>query len=237
MKDNQSGAYFVSRRTLRDTPRRKRRGSHRAAGVLIAVLLLLTAGICLLVVFLPERSESTGVSAGFGGKTYYFLATAETDEKVQALTSAQYAAERGGAGYIYNNGKYRIVASAYEREADVKTLVEVNADSHYFSLTFANSSYAKGDKRVLECLTGEWFSTVFTAASELDRGNITEAAAEHAVKKASGKLRKLAYSAESDRLKTAVVSVSLECPASRSVLSFIRYVNVGMLISVYDALN
>lgn len=240
MKDDISGAYLISRH---NRPRRekqyKNRGPRRAAGFLIAVLLLLTAGICLLVVFLPNLTKSTGSSSAvnFGGKTYYFLATAESTDRTYALTAAQAAAERGGAGYIFNNGNYHIVAAVYEREADVKTLVSVNDNSHYLSLSIPAGVFQKGDKRVLDYLIGEWFQTVYTAATELDRGNITDSAAEHAVNGACKKLAELASGAETDALKNAVKSsCSFQIQGLRTVLSYVRYINASVIISVCEAL-
>ena len=241
MKDEQSGAYLVSRnyRARRTTHYRNRRRPRRAAGVLIAVLLLLTAGICLLVVFLPRLSAvGAGGAVGFKGKTYYMLATAEVTDRTEALIAAQTAAERGGAGYIYNNGSYHIVAAAYEREADAKTLVSVNANSHYFALALPAAECGAGDRRALEYLTGEWFTTVDTAATELDRGNISDAAAERAVFDACMELSDRTYGADTKKLQRALASATeYSSPQSRSVLSYIRYVQTNVIVSAHNALK
>ncbi|MDE6029626.1 MAG: hypothetical protein K2F90_04835 [Clostridiales bacterium] len=231
---------YVIQRGGRKSASRRRGGARRSAGILITVLLLLTAAICLLVVFLPRMGgggKSVGASTTVSGKTYYFLCTAETEDKTQSLLHAKNAADRGGAGYVYNDGKYRIIAAVYAKEADVKTLVTVNADSFYFSLALNGGNYASGDKSVIDYLTGEWFSVVSTASTELDRGNITESAAEYAVSSACDKLRALAINAKSERLKSAVLSCDYAQPQSQTVLSYIRYVNVQFLISVISALK
>ncbi|MCH5165571.1 MAG: hypothetical protein J1G01_04135 [Clostridiales bacterium] len=239
MKDEDfANAYLVSRRyRSRSETRYRKRKPRRAAGVLIAVLLLLTAGICLLVVFLPKMTASVGAAPVFKGKTFYMLATAKVSSRTEALIAAQSAAERGGGGYIYNDGEYRIIAAAYDRESDAKTLVSVNADSHYFALTVPSSSKS-GDKRVLEYIVGDWFLTVTTAAAELDRGNITESAAEHAVAVACRKLCALADNAESAYLKHAVTGVcDIGIQTNRTVLSYIRYVQVAVLVAAHTALS
>lgn len=214
--------------------RRSRRGG-RSAGILVTALLLLTAVTCLLVVFLPRGKASTAVTA-VSGKTYYFLCTAETEEKNAALVAAQSAAERGGAGYLYNDGKYKVVAAVYERESDAKTLVSVNADSFYFAYGLPKSDYASSDKKVLDYLIGDWFNTVYTAATELERGNTTESAAEHAVMAACDKLTGYALNAASERLKRAVIACAYDPPQSRTVLSYIRYINVSTVLSTITAL-
>lgn len=220
--------------------RRRSGGAGRAAGVLISVLLLLTAAICLLVVFLPrlEKSKTVGAaSASVSGMTYYFLCTEETDGRVQSIASAQNAMERGGAGYVYNDGKYKTVAAVYERESDVKTLVTVNAESFYFSLGLPSGEYDSGDRAVIDYLTGEWFETLSTAATELDRGNISESAAEYAAASACKALRDLAYGAHSEKLKNAITSFDYSPPQSQTVLSYIRYIQVRYVLNVISALT
>lgn len=240
MTEYSSGAYIVSRKDRRGKRNRDpRRRPGKAAGLLVIVLLLLTAGICLLVVFLP-RIKFAGVSgaADFSGKTYYFLTTAKATDRLTAREHAQYAAERGGAGYIYNDGNYRIIAAAYERESDAKTLASVNADADYFAFSLPSAACDGGDKATLEYLAGELFTVCATAASELDRGNITEASAEYAVRAALDKLTALACSASSERIKTAAAECVLyEIPQGRSVLSYIRYVQVRALVRMRAALE
>ena len=230
------GAYIIQRGGRKTS--RRRGGAGRTAGALIAVLLLLTAAICLLVVFLPRirGGSAQSASAAVGGKTYYFLCTAETDERLQGMMSSQNAMERGGAGYLYNDGKYKVVAAVYARESDVKTLVTVNADSFYFSLAVPSGNYSDGDKAVISYLTGEWFDTLSIAATELERGNTTEAAAEYAAFRACEALKSLAFKA-SDPIKAAITSLSYSPPAAQSVLSYIRYIHVQYVIAAIGALS
>lgn len=230
--------YIISRRPRRSEKYRDPRRPKRAAGVLVIVLLLLTAGICALVWLLPGLTETAGGSPSFGGKTFYFLATAKTDERVEALTAAQAASDRGGAGHIYNDGEYRVIAAVYDRESDVKTLVSVNADSHYFALEYPKLDCDERDRRALEYLTGEWFSSVFAAVTELDRGNITDAAAERAVFSCCRRLEKLAYDCADRALQNALLSaVELDGQASRSTLSFLRLIHVKAIVYAYIALT
>ncbi|MBD5132066.1 MAG: hypothetical protein HDT28_05710 [Clostridiales bacterium] len=238
MRDEEySAAYFVPRKTSTRKSKRRRR-SHRAAGLLITVLLLLTAAICLLVFFLPRlpKAVTSSSSHAFGGKTYFALAVGNTTTRQEALTFAEYAQERGGAGYIYNDGEYKIIAALYEREVDAKTLVSVNQNSFYFSLSVPSCDCEDGDKAALEYLTGEWFSTVNAAATELDRGNITEAAAELALDTANGKLKTLAHNAQNSRLKSALLAITERALDGFRVLSGIRYIQVFAIVTAGEAL-
>ena len=231
------GAYIINR------GRKKRRnsGAGRSAGILIAALLFLTAAICLLVVFLPRLTlsmqASQSASLASVGKTYYFLCTEQTDERTSALLSAQNTRERGGAGYLYNDGKYKVIAAVYKSESDVKTLVTVNPNSFYFSLSVAGGKYSGGDREVLNYLTGEWFDTLSLSATELDRGNTTEDAAEYAAFRACEKLRGLALNASSEKLKSAILSCEYSPPQTQSVLSYIRYVHVRYIVAALCALS
>lgn len=237
MRYSQNDAYIIERGG-RKSSRRRRSGAGRAAGILIAVLLLLTAAICLLVVFLPRiGNKSTAASASVtASKTYYFLCTTETDERLSAIASSQNAIERGGGGYIYNDGKYKIIAAVYAKESDAKTLVTVNANSFYFSLSLPGGEYASGDKAVIDYLTGEWFDTLLTVATELDRANTTEAAAEYAVQSACNRLRDLALKANSEKLKNAICACVYSPPQTQTVLSYIRYIHVQFVVAAYSAL-
>ncbi len=230
---SQSSVYIINR----GRSKKRNRGARRAAGAFIGVLLLLSAAICLLVVFLPKTKSGAASSSVGKAKTFYFLATGdEYESRLQALTAAQQTAERGGAGYVYNNGKYKIVAAVYDRESDVKTLVTVNADSYYFSVTFPSRDYSSGDRAVIDCVFGDWFASVYTAATELERGNITESAAEHAVSAACGKLCALAEKA-SLSLQRAVYSCEYDTPQTRSVISYIRFITVKTVLSVYETVT
>lgn len=234
MKDIRSGAYFINRRPSRRSARKNR----RAAGVLIAVLLLLSAGICLLIVFMPKLTGTVASSSPeFGGKTFYFMATAESTDRAQATVLAGDTAARGGAGYIYNDGKYHVVAAVYEREADVKTLVSINADSHYFALTVPAVKCGDGDKALLEYITGDWFTTLYTAATELDRGNVSDAAAEFTVVSALDRLAELARGASGQTANAANAVAQLRIPDNRSVLSYVRYLQASALVCVRAALT
>lgn len=234
---SQTEPYIIDRRGGRD----KSTGAFRAAGVLVGALVFLTAAICLLALFLPKLVEMNAAPVGTvatGGKTFYFLCTAESEGRTQALMSAQSAVERGGAGYIYNDGKYKIVAAAYERETDVKSLEEVNPDSYYFSLDLPRAEYASGDRAVIDYLCGEWFDITHTAATELDRGNTTDAAAEHAVQTVANRLLALSLAAENAMLRLALSGCVYRIgDQTKSVQVNIRGYMVQTLISGIEAIS
>lgn len=226
MREDSSGVYIVSRRAAKRSYGGRRRG---AVGVLVTVLLLLTAGICALVVILPRLDGAGGGEASapaFSGKSYYMLATCETDGYAEAAVAAQDASARGGAGYIYNNGKYHVVAAVYSREADAKTLASVNPDSHYFEVWLSPTALTDAETAALEYLVGDWFDAVYTAATELDRGNATDAAADYAVMRACAELSRYAEPCGERLRRTLQAASEYDTVRSRSTLSYIRYITV-----------
>ncbi len=237
MREYSEGAYFVSRRSRRAASR-KRRG----AGVLVLVLIILTAGICLLVVFLPRMTVSVGADASFKGKTFYFLSLGEFDGYVEASEAARATAARGGAGYVYNDGKYRIIAAAYEREADAAALASVNDNAEYFAVEIPAANLSDADGAAMTALVGDYFTSVFTAATELDRGNATEAAAESAAISARRKLLRTVCDGDVSGGVSAAIefaadfSVLTERP-TRSTLSCLRYISVRGVVAAADALG
>lgn len=230
MNENRSGAYFVSRRG----GGRKRRGSRRGAGILITVLMLLSAAIVGLVILLPRLNAGSSSPVGFSGKVFYFLATAEETEKETAGLAAREACDRGGAGYIYNNGNYTVIAAVYSRESDAKTVTSVNAGSFYFALTVPAASMSDADRKLAEFLTGEWFETVYTASAELERGNITEASAERAVNSVNAVLLDLCDGASKKPARLITDALSLP-PLSTDVLRAIRYTHVAVTVAAATA--
>ncbi len=228
MAEYTSGAYFI---------RRKKGGRGKGAALLVLVLLLLTTGIVLLAVFLPRHSEETTTDSA-GGKNLYFLVSGQESSFSAALIAAQDCASRGGAGYLFNDGMFRAVASVYENEADARDLAALNDGASYFMLTMPAISLGGGDAAAYEYVLGEFFGTLYTAATELDRGKVTDAAADYAVSAACRKLGALSASTENQRLKRALETASVYAPNedSRSLLSYIRFVQVRATVEVYYAL-
>lgn len=245
----ESGAYLISRsRRSRSTGRsggggggRRSGGGRGAAGILILVLLLLTASICALVIFLPRLTgEEKSDAKAFAGKTFFLLSIGESDDFQTAAAYAKDAAGRGGAGYVYNDGSYHAVAAVYARESDAKALAAANENSYYFKLAFPSVSCGDNDRAVLECLCGEWFTSVYDACASLDRGLTSEAEADFAVRKAFSKLRRLGAVAESAVVADAIsraCEYDLLDNMSRSVLSYLRFVTVRAIAEVHTALT
>ncbi|MCH5350909.1 MAG: hypothetical protein J1F39_02945 [Clostridiales bacterium] len=233
MAEYSSGAYFI---------KRKNGGGGRGAALLVIVLLVLTAGIILLAVFLPKKSEDgliSGAPPANSEKKFYYLVTGESGDITTALLLVQECSSRGGAGYLYNDGIFRSVAAVYDRESDVKELTEVNEGASYFSLAMPPCKLSGKDSAALNYAFGEFNEALYNASRELDRGKMSDAAADFAVSSACRKLKALSLSMENAALARAF-DIASEYDAvgdSRTLLSYIRFVQVRATVEVYYALS
>lgn len=233
--DHTTGAYIVPKRPRPDGGGGGRR--HRVAAALIAVLLILTAAIIALIVLLPYFTKQKRDGGAFEGRTFYFLAAAKSDTPDKAYEDSVIITARGGAGYIYNDGSYRIIAAVYKRESDAAALSAVNSGSSYFAVYLAPAAKG-GDTDALEYLCGEWSDILAEAAAALDRGNITAAAADYSAAMACDRLFKLADGIDNEALKRALYAAcEYDVPQGRTTLSYIRYVAVRAIALVSVALS
>ncbi len=238
--ENYSGAYIISRQRKgggRGRPP-KRRGHGVAA--LIVLLMLLTAGIVFLAVILPRLpsgSEKTSSEKAFGGRTFYLLAVGEAEDYTEASIMANNAESRGGGGFIYNDGKYRIIAAAYAHEAEAKALAEVNEGAYYIVLNIPETSNA-ADARVVNYICGEFFTQLSDAANALDRGTLTDAAADYIAYNATAHLNAI-LDGVSPTLEFALEDC-LDYAAGgggRTQLSYIRRATIKALVGAYNGLS
>ena len=231
MAEYNSGAYFI---------KRKNSGRGHGGAILVLVLLVLTAAIVLLAIFLPRKKEGGGqVSLPISETKLYYLVTGETNEYTTALLMVQECASRGGAGYLFNDGTYHAVAAVYGKESDVRDLAAVNDGARYFSLGFSGAALGKFDSSALSYALGEFNDTLFTAATELDRKSMSDAAADNAVAAACRKLKALSMSVENAPLARAFDIASEYDPNAdnRTLLTYIRFVHVRATIEIYYALT
>ena len=200
--------------------------------MLIVLLLLLTAGIVFLAVILPRlptKEKQVGASA-FSGRTFYLLSVGRSDEYLIAATYAQDAVSRGGGGYIYNDGRYHAIAAAYARESEAKALADINDGAYYLTIDIPQTDN-ETDAAVVKYVCGDFFTELSDAAVALDRGTITEAAADYIVFEAVMRL---------NNLTDGNMSLDVDYErggGGRNQLSYIRYIIVKALVGVYDGLR
>jgi hypothetical protein len=98
--------------------RKKRRKS--ALPVATALIFLLSLG-ALIIAFLPSKETS---KITIGARSWYFVIVDEHTEIVKAEVEAALTREKGGAGYILNDGAYKVAAAVYASFSDAEKIVE-----------------------------------------------------------------------------------------------------------------
>ena len=233
--ENYSGAYIIQRQR-KGGGRKPPNGRRHGAAALIVLLLLLTAGIIFLVIILPRLPSGSSVTSA--EYTFYLLAVDSTDDYLDAAIKVKDATSRGGGGYVYNDGKYNIIAAAYTREAEAKAIAEINEGSYYITLDIPKTTNAS-DANIVKYICGEFFSELTDVATSVDRGTLTDAAADLIVYDKMMKLSVMIDSGASAELAFALDGCrSYEAGGgSRSQLSYIRYVTVQALVGAYNGLS
>lgn len=227
-------AYIISRGGKR--PRYKRRRK-RGAGLLVCALLVLSAAATSLAYFLPRVSKAGAPIAQ--AAVFYLMATAKSDNYLTALENAQYAAERGGAGALFNDGEnFHAVATVTCDRATATALASVNENSYIITLSVPVPESGDGDTELFNSII-EFFNAVTSAAENLDRGSISQSAAMHShdtalakviSKRSNAMYYPLAHVAE-DIADSAKIGVG-----ARSMPSYLRYIASGGVIALYNAL-
>lgn len=126
--------YYGDTPHIIDKKRKKRVVKRKTGGLTplsLVVILVFTATIIALLWAVSPLFEKSGQ---VGGKNWYFVCvyTETTSEKAQI--SANSVRERGGAGYVINDGKYRITASVYDSEKDAKKVAKTIDGSTVYTL-------------------------------------------------------------------------------------------------------
>lgn len=115
--------------------------------------------------------------------SYYCVQTGMYSDLKTAELYAENVKSRGGAGYVYYDGMYRVVASVYTGALQAKTVAEkmehVGVDSTVFSIThspFSDNSLSAQTRDELNSLStyaDYCYQTLYNLSNELDTGKIS----------------------------------------------------------------
>ena len=114
------------------------------------IIFTLSLGVILLV-SLPSnpRAEKITVPA----KSWHLVVVAEHTEIVKAEVEAHSVRERGGAGYVFNDGSYKIIASVYSTYESASVVSQGIVNSVVYDLkipSFSISDIEKEDRKELK---------------------------------------------------------------------------------------
>lgn len=90
-------------------------------GRIVALVSVLCLTVCiLLLVFAPSRRGTFEIKQ----HNYFFVTTASTEYSSDATEKALAIKRAGGAGYILNDGTFRVMAAVYSNEGEAATVAK-----------------------------------------------------------------------------------------------------------------
>jgi hypothetical protein len=168
--------------------RGSRGGGVRRRGAAVVILLLLgLAGALLLFDFL-----SNGLAVGLFKKTsgsialkaadYYAVETGAFTSLNQAKARADETVAAGGAGYIYNDGTFHVIYSAYAKQQDAAAALASVPAADIFTVKIAGKTVDyQGGRQQKQALQEAFlmpltvFASMSDAAARLKSGTLTTA--------------------------------------------------------------
>ena len=192
--------HIIQKRTKKSRDYGGRRGAcrRRVLPVFLILLLCSVVPIAATYAFLSGTTEAAGRIYRVKAETRYFLVTGSYDVTGDARLAAAAVKEKGGAGYVINDGKFRVVAAVYR---DKKTAEAVAAkqknDNEIYPVTIKETSLGENAeiaKRLSAALDicDSVFTDVTSVTEEYERGNLTDGALTLAVKNAAERLTEAA---------------------------------------------
>ena len=168
----------------------QKRSRSKGRGKAIAILAIILC-FCLTLVLsdyfsggylLADFDQSAGAS--IDAEQYYALQTGMYSDLKTAEEYAKTVKSRGGAGYVYYDGVYRVIASIYKTAVQARTVGEkmgqsgIDATVFSFSISpYTDSSISQSDRNELELLsdyTDYCYQTLYTLSNDIDTGNLSQ---------------------------------------------------------------
>lgn len=152
----------------------------------IAIVLLISAPVG---VYVYKRLTKNVLPS----KSYYFLQIYSETDGVKATADATLLKQKGGAGHIYNDGVFRIMAGVYDNYDDAFSVYSRYAESYTDSMVyelkvprldlgkFMESDLCSAVLPIFKLTETEVFSSLQSLDYSLDKGEISQAAVLSAV--------------------------------------------------------
>ena len=123
------------------TKNRKKR--QKSALPWLTALIFLLSLTALVLSFLPSKETS---KITIGARSWYFVTVAEHTEIVKAEVEAALTREKGGAGYILNDGAYKVAVAVYASFSDAEKVAKKLDNATIKSVKIARFSVSGIDK-------------------------------------------------------------------------------------------
>lgn len=187
---------------------RKRRRSVRApkggktgrSGRKFAVVAVLLSVILLFSVAFGAGGSKTVVRVK--RKEWYFVSVLTAADSGQANVKALDIRSRGGAGYIYNDGDFSVIASVYPTEREAKAVAVKQPDpATIIKIAFSETEFPPGEYdaavKAALALPADVVAMLTGAAYDFEKGNLSESEVSFRLDSVGKEAAKLATALES----------------------------------------
>lgn len=173
---------------------RRNKGYCRVLPVFLILLSCTVLPIVATYALLSQTTQATGKTYCVKSETRYFLVTGSYDVTGDARLAAAVVKEKGGAGYVINDGKFRVVAAVYRDKKSAEAVAaKQKDDDEIYSVTIKETSLGENAeiaKRLSVALNvyDSVFVDVTSVTEEYEQGNSTDGALTLAVTNAAERM-------------------------------------------------
>ena len=185
--DNQKDLQVLSPDEITYYPKKRKTGKGKSKTIAVLGMILCFCATLLLCDYfsggyiLADFDQSVNASEK---SSYYCVQTGIYSDLKTAELYAENVKSRGGAGYVYYDGMYRVVASLYTGALQAKTVAEkmeqVGIDATVFSIShspFSDNSLSAQNRDELNSLStyaDYCYQTLYNLSNELDTGKTSK---------------------------------------------------------------
>lgn len=215
--------------------RPRRSGKAGASGnkkyIVAVLIIIMLTGILLFADFLSNGLaiglfKKNSVDIALKASAYYAVETGSFTSMSEAKACAAETSAAGGAGFIYNDGVFHVLASAYTKQADAAAAAASYSAAGVFTVSIAQKSIAfSGSKSEKEAVQESFIQplSVFSQASDMP-GKVKSGSLSAA--QAYIKLQTLETDTQTALNRISVTGASAEMPVIRIKAELTSIINI-----------
>lgn len=188
--------HIIQKRTKKSRGYGYRRNAarRRVLPVFLILLLCTVLPIAATYALLSKTTQTAGRTYRVKAETRYFLVTGSYDVTGDARLAAAVVKEKGGAGYLINDGKFRVIAAVYRDKKSAESVAAKQKDDiEIYPVTIKETTLGENAeiaKKLSVALNvyDSVFSDVTSVTEEYERSNSTDGALTLAVTNAAERM-------------------------------------------------
>ncbi|MBQ8882115.1 MAG: hypothetical protein IJY70_01830, partial [Clostridia bacterium] len=155
---------------------RKNRVVKRDRGIkFIAIVVFLCVTVLLLSAFLSPISP---LNARIFNRTWYFVKVFSTQDYEKCLLESENVKQRGGGGFVINDGTFLVTATVFDTEEKAKTVANKIEGATVYSLQIKGGVVDKNAELIASINAhNEFYKTLINTATDYDNGSCSDALA------------------------------------------------------------